>query len=147
MENKSHKSVPFPVMALESNGELNFESPPVRTSNYAHYYKRWMRHFRQDQLLLVDGQELRDEPWTSVQKVEKFLGLEPQVKQQNFIFNETKGFFCVRVGKNGSRCLSSSKGRKHIQVSDNMKTKLRALYQPLNQNFYELVGNNYHWNE
>lgn len=128
------------------NGQLNTAAPPVRTSIYEHYYKRWINNFGRTQLLLIDGQELRNTPWLSVNKVETFLALGPVVTEQHFIFDESKGFYCIRENDNTPRCLSSSKGRDHISVSQATKEKLKELYKPYNERFYKLVNHNYHWN-
>jgi len=106
-----------------------------------------MSNFDKNQLLLIDGQELKDTPWISVNRVERFLGLTEVVSERNFIFNPAKGFYCIRLPDNTPKCLSSSKGRSHIQVSDVTRAKLKRLFQPFNQKFYTLVGRNFHWDD
>ena len=91
--------------------------------------------------------ELRAEPWKSVQKVENFLNLEPFVSEKNFVFNEDRGFFCVLESRTQQRCLSSSKGRKHIEVSEETKLKLRELYRNSNKKFFDLVKHDFGWND
>ena len=104
-----------------------------------------MNNFDKTQLLLIDGQELRETPWMSVNRVEEFLGLVSVVTERDFIFNETKGFYCIRAPGNIPKCLSSSKGRSHISVSDVTRAKLKRLFKPFNENFYKLVGRNFQW--
>ena len=53
--NKEALEVPFRQLVLK-NDALNLSYPPVRTSLYEHYYRRWMRLFSvSGQLLLIDG--------------------------------------------------------------------------------------------
>lgn len=127
---------------------LNYDSQPVKTSVYAHFYRRWLNNFPSSQLLLIDGNELKKTPWTSVQKVEDFLNLPSMVTEDDFIFKEERGFFCIRNDPvYGERCLSASKGRSHIEVSDATRAKLRKMYKHHNEDFYKLVDRRFDWDD
>ena len=59
---------------------------------------------------------IRD-PFAEVQLVERFLGLPPMIRRDQFYFNATKGFYCLEQEEHHHKCLAGSKGRKHPQVS------------------------------
>lgn len=59
-------------------------------------FRRWLEAFTRDQLLIVNGDLLIEDPVSQIQKIERFLGIEPRIGTHNFYFNETKGFYCLR---------------------------------------------------
>ena len=44
------------------------------------------------QLLIVHGEKFISEPWSELQRVEEWLGLDPIITQDNFFFNGKKVF-------------------------------------------------------
>ena len=104
--------------------------------------------FPSQQILLVDGDLLVRDPFAEMQRVQRFLHLEPEVTQQHFAFNATKGFFCIRVpGSATERCLNDTKGRRHPLVHPAVLQTLRQFYAPYNRQFYLMVGRDFHWPE
>lgn len=47
-------------------GRINRKYRAVRTSMYLRWYKEWIKYFKQTQILIVDGSELRHNPWKTV---------------------------------------------------------------------------------
>ena len=43
-------------------------------------------------------------------KVQGFIGLPRCLKNENFVFNETKGFYCILDKDGNQQCLDSNKG-------------------------------------
>lgn len=129
-------------------GRINRKYRAVRTSMYLRWYKEWIKYFKQTQILIVDGSELRHNPWKTVKKVEKFLGLPPQVDKNEFYYNETRGFYCMTNGRaNGTpKCLNESKGRLHPHLNESIKRKLRQFYERYNRLFFNKIGSNLGWN-
>lgn len=74
------------------------------------------------------------------------VGIEHRIATNNFYFNETKGFFCLR-NDTTEKCLRESKGRKHPRVDPLVISKLRKFFAEHNQKFYELVGVDLGWPE
>lgn len=105
-----------------------------------------METFSREQLLIVNGDLLIEDPVSQIQKIERFLGLEPRIGTHNFYFNETKGFYCLR-NETSDRCLRETKGRRHPRVDPKVVSKLRKYFGEHNQKFYELVGEDLGWPE
>ncbi|GBP24748.1 Heparan sulfate glucosamine 3-O-sulfotransferase 5 [Eumeta japonica] len=99
-----------------------------------------------EQLLVVNGDLLIEDPVPQLRRIEKFLGLEHKIGRRNFYFNETKGFYCLR-NDTTDKCLRETKGRKHPRVDPAVVTKLRRFFVQHNQRFYELVGEDLGWPE
>ncbi|NP_001074062.1 heparan sulfate glucosamine 3-O-sulfotransferase 1 precursor [Danio rerio] len=141
---KRKRPQPLETLLLR-NGELNLDYKPLNRSLYHTHMQRWLQAFPISSFHLVDGDALVREPLAEMQKVEAFLKLQPQISQNNFYFNQTRGFFCLRDGRQQQRCLHSSKGRKHPQVSPHILSKLQHFFHEPNRRFFELVGRTFDW--
>lgn len=98
------------LVLLPSSGEVNIDYKPVQTSIYALYYWRWMRTFAKEQIHVVDGDRLVYDPFPEVQRVEQFLGVRHEIRVDNFAYNATKGFYCVRIlpsAASNSKCIET----------------------------------------
>ncbi|ENN80692.1 hypothetical protein YQE_02894, partial [Dendroctonus ponderosae] len=134
----------FEQLALHRNGTVNESYRPLAISVYHRFLHRWLEVFPREQLLVVNGDQLIDDPLPQLQRIERFLGLEPRISAHNFYFNETKGFFCLR-NETADRCLRETKGRRHPRVSPHVVAQLRAYFDEHNQKFYELIGEDLAW--
>ncbi|KAF5283187.1 hypothetical protein FQR65_LT02699 [Abscondita terminalis] len=136
----------FEQLALMSNGSINEQYRPLAISIYHNYVHRWLEVFPREQILVVNGDLLIEDPVSQLQKIEKFLGLESRIGTHNFYFNETKGFYCLR-NETSDRCLRESKGRRHPRVDPLVVSRLRKYFGEHNQKFYELIGEDLGWPE
>ncbi|XP_030752854.1 heparan sulfate glucosamine 3-O-sulfotransferase 1 [Sitophilus oryzae] len=136
----------FEQLVMHQNGSVNEAYRPLAISVYHHYLHRWLEVFSRDQLLIVNGDQLIEDPVPQLKRIEKFLGLEPKIDSHNFYFNETKGFYCLR-NETADRCLRETKGRKHPRVDPHVVSKLRRYFGEHNQKFYDLVGEDMGWPE
>ncbi|KAH8401091.1 hypothetical protein KR009_003016 [Drosophila setifemur] len=136
----------FEELAIFPNGTVNEAYRPLSISMYHVHLHRWLEVFPREQLLVVNGDRLIEDPVSQLKRIEAFLGIEHRVKSEHFYFNETKGFYCLRYD-NGDRCLRETKGRKHPHVNPVVVSRLRKFFAEYNQRFYELVGEDLGWPE
>ncbi|XP_030370802.1 uncharacterized protein LOC115621320 [Scaptodrosophila lebanonensis] len=136
----------FEELAIFPNGTVNEAYRPLSISMYHVHLHRWLEVFPREQLLVVNGDRLIEDPVSQLKRIEAFLGIEHRVKSEHFYFNETKGFYCLRYD-NGDRCLRETKGRKHPHVDPIVVSRLRKFFAEYNQRFYELVGEDLGWPE
>ncbi|BFG05782.1 uncharacterized protein DMAD_04440 [Drosophila madeirensis] len=136
----------FEELAIFPNGTVNEAYRPLSISMYHVHLHRWLEVFPREQLLVVNGDRLIEDPVSQLRRIEAFLGIEHRVKSEHFYFNETKGFYCLRYD-NGDRCLRETKGRKHPHVDPVVVSRLRRFFAEYNQRFYELVGEDLGWPE
>ena len=135
---EKRRSLNLPEWSLKTRlitrrGSINRRYRAVRTSQYYKHYQQWMKYFKKEQVLVIDGRELRLEPWVSVkvniwikrknttssQKVEEFLHLEKKVNENDFYFNATRGFYCMSRGKNGigeGKCLNQVSSHGFLKI-------------------------------
>ncbi|EDW61475.2 uncharacterized protein Dvir_GJ20291 [Drosophila virilis] len=136
----------FEELAIFPNGTVNEAYRPLSISMYHVHLHRWLEVFPREQLLVVNGDRLIEDPLSQLKRIEAFLGIEHRVRSEHFYFNETKGFYCLRYD-NGDRCLRETKGRKHPHVDPVVVSRLRKFFAEYNQRFYELVGEDLGWPE
>ncbi|BES95469.1 heparan sulfate [Nesidiocoris tenuis] len=136
----------FEQLAIRPDGSVNSAYRPLALSIYHTFMHRWLEVFPRQQLLVVNGDRLIEDPVSELERVESFLGLEHRIGRHNFYFNRTKGFYCLR-NDTQDKCLRESKGRKHPRVDPKVLAKLRRFYVEHNQKFYELVGDDLGWPE
>lgn len=167
--NKAKKDRPmdsFEDVIMLPSGKINSNYKGIRISLYAVYFSRWIKvmiqvmnewdssftflyiHgqlFSKNQIHVVDGDQFVYDPLAELQKIESFLGLPHLITRDNFIYNTTKGFYCIRQDDGGERCLNKNKGRKHPDINSLVIRKLRRFYEPYNKYFYKLTGRKFAW--
>ena len=143
---------PFEKFITKGKAEkvLRTSTSTVQIGVYVKHLKRWLEYFPLSQLHFVSGEELTSGPAKELQAVEKFLNIEPFIKEEHFYINQTKRFPCFtslveNKKKKNWGCLSESKGRPHPSIRDDIRKLLQDYYRPYNEEFYKLVGRNFHW--
>lgn len=125
------------------NGEIDTSYQAIKTSIYASYVKNWYEYFPDSQIMFVDGAKLIVDPLPEMKRVEQFLGLQDYFNGKEFVYNETKGFYCLKKKK--LKCLGSSKGQSHPDVDPKVLRKLQDFFRPYNRKFFDLVGRKFDW--
>ena len=76
-------------------------------------------------------------------KLQSFLGLEPLIRKEHFVFNEAKGFYCLKNPiKSITKCTGSDKERKHPTIDESILEKLRRIYKLENVEFFKILDQN-----
>ncbi|XP_062839637.1 bifunctional heparan sulfate N-deacetylase/N-sulfotransferase 3 isoform X2 [Anolis carolinensis] len=97
---------------------------------YATHIERWLTYFPAYQLLIIDGQQLRNDPAIVMDEVQKFLGVTPHYNYSEALtFDSHKGFWCQLLEEGKTKCLGKSKGRKYPPMDSeplwNLDTKIQ----------------------
>lgn len=142
---------PFEEMVMTDNGEIDEGWSKLEIGRYAKHLTRWLEYFPLNQIHFVSGEELIKRPAKEIGLVERFLKLKSYITEDNFYFNESKGFPCFvgKITKSGSvskaHCMGETKGRKHPAVREDVLKRLREYFRPLNEKFYSMVRRNFQW--
>lgn len=127
-----------------TDGKVDAENELVQHSIYHQYLEAWYRHFPASSIHCVDGESLAENPVPELQRVERFLNLQPHISQDMFTFDRKKGFFCPVI-KKIKHCLAANKGRKHKNYPIKVITKLQDFYQLHNKKLVDMTGLTYSW--
>lgn len=127
-----------------NNGHLSI----LTVGFYSYYLRKFIDKFSRQQFLILTGEEIRHSPSEVMDKVQGFMDLPRCVTGDNFVFNSTKGFYCVINYKGEEVCLDSNKGtsRKGDERKYLIETgeELANLYGPYSRELSKL-GINVSW--
>lgn len=83
--------------------------------------------------MIIDGEELKADPVSVINKLQHFLKIEPFFDYKSHLrFDPRKGFFCQVNQINGTKCLGRSKGRLYPPLDLKSEKFLRAFYMSHN---------------
>ncbi|KFW85086.1 Bifunctional heparan sulfate N-deacetylase/N-sulfotransferase 3 [Manacus vitellinus] len=107
---------------------------------YAIHIERWLTYFPPYQLLIIDGQQLRTDPSTVMDEVQKFLGVSPHYNYSEALtFDSHKGFWCQLLEEGKTKCLGKSKGRKYPPMDSECRAFLSSYYRDHNVELSKLL--------
>ncbi|XP_031452772.1 bifunctional heparan sulfate N-deacetylase/N-sulfotransferase 4 [Phasianus colchicus] len=107
---------------------------------YAVHIERWLTHYPASQLLIIDGQQLRSDPATVMDEVQKFLGVSPHYNYSEALtFDPQKGFWCQLLEGGKTKCLGKSKGRKYPPMDQESRDFLSSYYREHNVELSKLL--------
>lgn len=131
-------------MVFYGNGHVRSTSGFISLSRYSVILKRWYRYFKKSQILVLDGDQFKNDQISVLSKAERFLGIKRYIKSDKFIFDEEKGFYCLNVGGEKA-CLGNGKGREHPTMSATHYKQLQDYFKPYNEELKRLTGVHFHW--
>nr|XP_023649119.1 bifunctional heparan sulfate N-deacetylase/N-sulfotransferase 1-like isoform X1 [Paramormyrops kingsleyae] len=122
---------------------------------YATHLERWLSQYHPSQVMVLDGQMLRTDPTSTMDKVQKFLGLPNIVNYHKILanpdkwmaasvsspprFDPKKGFWCQLLEGGKTKCLGKSKGRKYPEMDSDSRLFLREYYRDHNIELSKLL--------
>lgn len=152
LKSKNPSMPPFEeyVTTDEDQKILKVNETCVRIGVYCKHLQNWLKYFPLKQFHFVSGEKLSSDPVPELQNVERFLNLDFEIKEDDVIFNKTKGFPCFKkhMPQNQSpkySCLGPAKGRKHPKVRSDILQLLMTYYSPYNKQFYKMVNRDFGW--
>jgi hypothetical protein len=137
----------FEQILFDKNGTFSTSRSYFIRGMYVVHYKKWLKYFPKDQILILNGENFVKNPYEEIKKVEVFLNLKQFFLKENFIFNKSKGFYCLKNNLNESKveCLQKDKGRTHIFVRNEVKAKLNTFFKPYDNELFELIQQKPFW--
>ena len=119
-------------------------------STYDDALKQWLRYFNISQIMIIESEELKHKPAEVLMKAEQFLNLPHYIKTETFIWNEEKGYHCLKTNltESGMICYGKERGKTLIDINPETKARLEEYFRPKNQKFFKLIGrtfDNWKW--
>ena len=147
---RNSKNMTFENLVIADN-QVDSSVSVIRVSTYDTHMARWLTLFPLQQIHIVNGDALIQNPASEIIKVQAFLGIKSFFQEDMFYYNVTKGFYCWRkTADNGHvhpNCLGSGKGRPHPNISNEAQQLLKNYFTPHNENFFKLVKRKFDWND
>ena len=122
-----------PGLTLEDvifkDNRLNEGHRIVRDSAYDTRMAAWLKFFRRDQFLILDAGDFKYSPAKVLQRVEDFLGLARFITPDHFVWNEQKGYYCIKtnLSDTGMACYSGRRGKQRIDIYPQTKQILKVI--------------------
>ena len=139
----------FEEMVFTKNRTVNRASVFINRSTYIIHIEQWIKTFSRQQVLIIDGDEFREDQLSPLKNTESFLGIEHFITRDKFAFNEEKGFYCLKtkttIFGESMHCLGEGKGRAHPEISPEAKRKLENYFTPFNKRLFQLMGRTLDW--
>lgn len=131
----------------ESGKRIDIENPAVSMSAYILYLKKWLSIFNLDQIYIVDGNEFARSPLRQLKEIETFLGIKSFFNSDIVYYNETRGFYCVKMLETDKRfqCGGVKKGRTHPKLTEPTFNQLKEYFEPYNKRLFRLIGKQFNW--
>ncbi|ELU15816.1 hypothetical protein CAPTEDRAFT_142623 [Capitella teleta] len=124
-----------------NDGKINMDFPPIARSIYALSLENWFKYFDRKQFFIYDGDSfVHENPAKLLQKIEKFIGLEPYFTLKMFSYSKTRGFWCLK----DPGCISFG-GRPHADLEAVTRQKIKRFFHPYNQKLYDMVSHDFGW--
>ncbi|XP_021967195.1 bifunctional heparan sulfate N-deacetylase/N-sulfotransferase [Folsomia candida] len=112
----------------------------LNPGRYAQNLERWLSYFPPQQLLILDGEELRDDPVAVMYRLQRFLQIQPLFDYSTKLrYDRSKGFYCQVISQNRNKCLGRSKGRHYPPMDDRSEKYLQSYYKSHNSALEKLL--------
>ena len=145
-KDKNETLLEFEDIVLKPGGEqLNTASVPIKTGRFSESLARCYDRFPKKQIHIIDGDKFVQEPYVELKKVETFLNIDNFYTKDMFIFDKDKGFYCPVLSDGEVKCKDARKGRKHIEISTDLREKMEIYFKPWNQELRQITGINFSW--
>ncbi|CAG7786790.1 unnamed protein product [Allacma fusca] len=107
---------------------------------YAQHLERWLSYYPSQQLLILDGEELRNDPVSVMNRFQHFLQITPAYDYSDKLrYDRTKGFYCQIISQNKNKCLGRSKGRHYPSMDPKAAKYLQTYYSTHNNALVKLL--------
>uniref|UniRef100_A0A8C2X6Y4 [heparan sulfate]-glucosamine N-sulfotransferase n=2 Tax=Cyclopterus lumpus TaxID=8103 RepID=A0A8C2X6Y4_CYCLU len=107
---------------------------------YFSHLERWLTYYPANQVMIIDGHQLRTDPAAVMDEVQKFLGVTPHFNySQALTFDPQKGFWCQLLEGGKTKCLGKSKGRKYPPMEPEAHAYLSRYYREHNVELSKLL--------
>ena len=134
---------------LFQDGKLNEKHNLLLHSSYGDSLKNWLKYFSLSQIMIIESEDFKHKPGEVITQVEEFLGLPHYIKPETFVWNEEKGYYCIKTSftENGISCYGNERGKSLININPETRAFLVEYFRSKNRNFFKLIGKTFDtWN-
>ncbi|KAL4235833.1 hypothetical protein ACF0H5_004223 [Mactra antiquata] len=119
----------------------------LQYSEYDIPYIRFMKYFSKDQILIIESEEFKRDPYYVIHKIESFLDLPHRVPKDAYVYNSEKKYHCLKSLNGGQVCYDFTRGKDYKKEINNVTLQyLREYFHPHNERFFAKLGKRFDWN-
>ncbi|XP_035730077.1 bifunctional heparan sulfate N-deacetylase/N-sulfotransferase-like isoform X2 [Vespa mandarinia] len=112
----------------------------LNPGKYAQHLERWLSFYPPQQLHIIDGEQLRQNPVETLHELQRFLKITPAFNYSSHLrYDPKKGFFCQVTNEDRTKCLGKSKGRQYPPMEDKSYKFLQRYYLSHNTALVKLL--------
>lgn len=145
--NEAEMSDKFIRTIFNRKGDIK-DSDQLKMSTYVYGLQTYLKYFPRDQILILEGNNFKQDPVGVFKNVTSFLGLEQFPAEEHFVYNHKKGFYCIRNSEvvNTMNCYEGNRGKKTtLELEPRTKQKLSNFFSEKNEQFFSLAGQRFDW--
>ena len=116
----------------------------VSVGFYYEYLKEYYKLYKPEDILILSGAEMKQDPYLVMHQLESFLGVRHYLDKSKFVRNEANGMYCVRKTFNKTSCIRPRKTTFWSPDEATME-KLKQLYRPYNEKLFQLLNRTFMW--
>ncbi|XP_071963263.1 heparan sulfate glucosamine 3-O-sulfotransferase 6-like [Antedon mediterranea] len=135
----------FQKLVMTPNGEVNASNEIIQTSLYSKHLKNWLKYYSRDRFLVINHDNLQDDAYNELKRVETFLGLKPYFTKDMFYYDEKRHGSCMKGKPRPCPAKSTPGFLPKAQLSPYISQKLHDFYRPYNNEFSKLIGQRFDW--
>lgn len=148
-QNKTHQDTiagkTFEESITNTHGRIDKHNHFILASSYSITFKHWLKYFKNEQILVIDGDNFHNNVVYELNRAEKFLNLSSYISKDMFLYNTQRNIYCIKSKCGNELCLPRGKGRPHPNIDTKVFRKLRKYFEPLNSAFSKLAGQLFNW--
>ncbi|CAG5103412.1 Oidioi.mRNA.OKI2018_I69.chr1.g762.t1.cds [Oikopleura dioica] len=117
---------------------------------YGYHIRHWFKYFPRDQILILNENDLRKEPWKVLNKVQEFADVDQLINISSFVKNETSGWYCLH-GKSSDHVpncaisdpVNDSQKRINAEFTPQTKQVLSKIFKSVEDDLTEVFGHKF----
>ena len=130
------------MASLRYQGHLDYSI--VTMGFYYEYVKEYINRYQRNDILILSGAQLKQDPYLVIHKLESFLGVRHYLDRSKFVKNKDNGMYCVRKVYGSIQCIRPNISQFPSPDETTME-KLKHLYRPHNRKLYQLLNQDFKW--
>ena len=135
----------FEDYVLNTKGKISNTSLLVKESLYDVFLTKWLRYFNISHWLFIDYYQLISQPFLTLGRVEKFLGIQSYFRKNNFIYNKQQ-ILCLNskyfpgMKLKSSFCFPSNTSATDLSLGSDLEEQLKDYFVPHMEQTLSLVS-------
>lgn len=130
---------------LQNPGLIDWRFAYINRSSYVNQLKRWYSYFPPEQILLLDSEDLKNKPVTSLKAVTNFLGISDFYTDFEKSNEKLTGLLGTKDSLKEKELKIYNANSYNQKIDDKIKKALEDYFKPYDKELEELTGRKFSW--